>query len=166
MTVGHPGGRTLPTGLGIGATQEAWAVVSPTRAAGMPPIITVPDPLAIMPGPAGTQLGSEHGADVSVTRAAGLLPIITVDSPLMMASGRAGCGTGVGTGAAGWMGAWQWGAVCKIMSPMRAAGFPMKCLWLLRILEGSPVGSQGGCGTPIRPAPDQHQINLLTFMTF
>ena len=75
------------------------------RPAGMLPINTVIDPIAIMPGPPGTQLGRVHGADVSVTRAAGADPMSTVGSPLMSASGSAGCGTGVGTGAAGWIGA-------------------------------------------------------------
>lgn len=105
MTVGHPGGRTLPTGLGMGATQTVCVVLSPTRAAGMPPMITVAEPMAIMPGPPGTQPIKVHGADKSVTRAAGLPPIKTVGHPLMIASGMAGCGTGVGTGAAGWIGA-------------------------------------------------------------
>ena len=41
-----------------------------TRAAGMPPIMTVVEPFAIIPGPAGTQPGSMHGSEVSVTRAA------------------------------------------------------------------------------------------------
>jgi len=71
------------------------------RAAGMNPIKTVADPMAIMPGPAGTQPGSMHGADISVTRAAGAPPISTFGWPLMMASGNGGCGTGVGVGAGG-----------------------------------------------------------------
>ena len=78
MTFGQHGARIAPTGLGIGATQLACAVISPFLAAGMPPIMTVAEPLEIIPGPAGTQLGNEHGAVVSVTRAAGLPPIMTV----------------------------------------------------------------------------------------
>ena len=38
MTVGQPGGIIWPVGEGIGATQEACCVMSPTRAAGWPPI--------------------------------------------------------------------------------------------------------------------------------
>jgi hypothetical protein len=91
------------------------------RAAGMLPINTVVEPRAIIPGPPGTQPGSVHGAVVSVSRAAGMLPMSTVVSPFMMASGSAGCALGVGTGAAGWIGAWQCGASCFTMSPMRAA---------------------------------------------
>lgn len=72
-----------------------------SRAAGIPPIITVTDPAVITPGPPGTHPGSMQGAVVSVTRAAGFPAINTVGCPLMMASGSAGCGTGVGTGAAG-----------------------------------------------------------------
>jgi hypothetical protein len=75
--VGQQGGRIFPVGIGIGATHDAWAVMSPIRAAGIPPIITVADPSEIIPGPAGTQAGSEHGAVVSVTRAAGWFPIST-----------------------------------------------------------------------------------------
>ena len=87
--------------------------MSPTRAAGSPQIITVADPLPMTPGPPGTQLGSEQGAVMSVDRAAGKPPIFTVTAPGgTMASGNAGCGTGVGTSAAGWIGAWQCGASC------------------------------------------------------
>jgi hypothetical protein len=78
MTVGQPGGRILPVGPGIGATQEECIVMSPTRAAGSPPIITVVEAIAIMPGPPGTQPGSRHGPVMSVIRAAGMPPIITV----------------------------------------------------------------------------------------
>ena len=75
--------------------------MSPTRAAGKLSIMTVAEPLAIMPGPAGTHDGSVQILVKSVTLAAGLPPIITVGAPLMIGSGRAGCGTGVGTGAGG-----------------------------------------------------------------
>jgi len=92
-------------GIGIGPTQDAWAVMSPARAAGMLPIRTVVEPREIIPGPAGTQLGSVQGVVVSVTRAAGRLPISTVGWPLIIVNGSGGCGTGVGTGAGGWIGA-------------------------------------------------------------
>jgi len=71
ITVGHPGGRIFPVGLGIGATQAAWAVRSLTLAAGRPPIMTFADPITTVPGPPGTQPGSVHGVVVLVTRAAG-----------------------------------------------------------------------------------------------
>lgn len=90
ITVGQQGGMILPTGEGIGATQPVCAVMSFARAAGMLSIITVPEPIAIMPGPPGTQLGSMHGADVSATRAAGGPPIMVLLAPLMIANGSAG----------------------------------------------------------------------------
>src|SRR6186997_1700040 len=105
MTVGQQGGRTLPVGAGMGATQPEWAVKSPARAAGKLAIMTVAEPLAIIPGPLGTHVGRVQGAVVSETRAAGEPPIRTVGAPLMIASGSAGCATGVGTGAGGWIGA-------------------------------------------------------------
>jgi len=71
MTVGHPGGRILPTGEGIGATQAECIVISLTRAAGSPPIITVDDPFTTVPGPPGTQPGKRQGVVVLVTVAAG-----------------------------------------------------------------------------------------------
>ncbi len=49
MTVGQPGGITFPTGQGIGATQDECAVMSLTRAAGLFPIMTVIEPMAIRP---------------------------------------------------------------------------------------------------------------------
>jgi len=88
--------------------------------------MVVPLPLDIMPGPAGTQPGSIHGAVVSVNRAAAMPAINTVGAPDTMAKGRAGCGTGVGVGAAGWIGAWQWGALWMTLSPIRAAGCDMR----------------------------------------
>jgi len=121
MTVGQPGGSTFPTGPGIGATHPGWEVMSSTRAAGIPAIFTVAEPLAIIPGPLGTQAGSVHGAVTSVTRAAGILPIITFGAPVTIASGNAGWADGVGTGAGGWIGAWQWGESCLTKSPIRAA---------------------------------------------
>jgi hypothetical protein len=72
-----------------------------------------------------------QGAVWSAILAAGMLPIRTVAAPLMMASGNGGCGTGVGTGAAGCIGAWQCGPLCKTLSPNLAAG------WLI---IGSSVG--------------------------
>src|SRR6266568_7038084 len=105
ITVGQPGGKILPVGLGMGATHAECIVISLTRAAGMLPIKTVADPLAIIPGPPGTQPGSKQGLVMSVNRAAGILPIKTVGSPLIIVSGNAGCGTGVGEGAGGCIGA-------------------------------------------------------------
>jgi hypothetical protein len=107
MTVGQPGGRIFPTGLGMGATQLAWAVISLTLAAGNPPMRTDVDPMTTTPGPPGTQPGNTQGDVVLVTLAAGRLPMRTVGIPVMMGRGSAGWGTGVGTGAGGWIGAWQ-----------------------------------------------------------
>lgn len=101
MTVGHPGGRILPVGPGIGAAQLACAVISPTRAAGSPPSRTVADPFATIPGPAGTHGAVVQGVVVLVNVAEGRFPISTVGAPLIMVRGRGGCGTGVGTGAGG-----------------------------------------------------------------
>ncbi len=92
---------TFPEGLGMGATQDEWSVGSLSLAAGSPPIITVVDPLRIIPGPPGTQPGNMQGVVVSETRAAGDPPISTVGCPLMIVRGRAGCAEGVGTGAGG-----------------------------------------------------------------
>lgn len=81
----------MPVGDGIGATQDECAVISPARAAGIISIITVIDPLAITPGPAGTQTGMMHGWDMSPTRAAGRLSISTVGAHGgIMASGIGG----------------------------------------------------------------------------
>lgn len=106
MTVGEHGGRIFPVGEGMGAMQDRKATMSPALAAGRPLMITVADPLAIMPGPPGTQDGSMHGLVIEVTTAAGRLLIITVGTHcISMSSGSGGCGTGVGTGAAGCIGA-------------------------------------------------------------
>ncbi len=114
MTVTQQGGMILPVGDGIGATQLAWAVMSPARAAGKFAINVVVDPLVIMPGPAGTQGINVQGLVMSLTRAAGMFPIRTVGAQGdRIGNGSAGCGTGVGVGAGGWIGAWQCGAVCK-----------------------------------------------------
>jgi len=113
VTVGQPGGSIVPVGEGMGATQATWLVMSPTRAAGSLSIVTVAEPFTIMPGPPGTQDGSVQIVVVSDTRAAGFLPMVTVGEPEMMGRGKAGCGTGVGTRAAGWIGAWQWGAALR-----------------------------------------------------
>ncbi len=83
--------------------------MSPTRAAGILPINTVVEAIKIMPGPPGTHPANVQGAVWSVIRAAGIFPISTVGSPLIMARGIGGCGTGVGVGAGGWIGAWQCG---------------------------------------------------------
>jgi hypothetical protein len=63
MTVGHPAAITPPC-----------AVLSPMRAAGRKPIMTVADPFAIVSG------GPTHVA-ISLTRAAGKPPMITVVQP-------------------------------------------------------------------------------------
>ena len=92
----------MPTGLGIGATQDACAVMSPERAAGMLAINTVPEPMVTTPGPAGTHDGRVQGPDPLPTTAAGMLLMRTVEiAPEMIPRGRPGCGTGVGTGAGG-----------------------------------------------------------------
>jgi len=71
MTVGHPGGMILPTGLGMGATQAGWAVRSLTLAAGSPPTMTLVDPMTTLAGPPGTHPGKVHGVVVLPTLAAG-----------------------------------------------------------------------------------------------
>ena len=101
MTVGFPGGIILPTGPGMGATQDGWLVKSLIRAEGNIDALTVMEPFTIIPGPPGTQPGSIQGADLQRAVAAGFPPIITVGLPSIRASGRPGCGTGVGTGAGG-----------------------------------------------------------------
>ncbi len=101
MTVGQPGGRILPTGAGMGATQEGCAVISFTRAAGMPPISTLEEPMTTLAGPPGTQPGKVQGVVVLVTLAAGMPPIKTFGAPVMIVTGRAGWALGVGTGAGG-----------------------------------------------------------------
>jgi hypothetical protein len=105
MTVGQPGGRIVPFGPGMGATQLECMVMSPTLAAGIPPIMTVAEPLITVPGPPGTQPAVMQGPVVLPSRAAGWPPISTLNAPVIIGSGRPGCGTGVGTGAGGWMGA-------------------------------------------------------------
>jgi hypothetical protein len=76
--------------------------MSPTRAAGRPPIMTVVEPMAIMPGPAGTHGGTRHGWVIDPTTAAGRLAISTFGTQFRtMGNGIGGCGTGVGTGAGG-----------------------------------------------------------------
>lgn len=106
ITVVQQGGMIFPVGDGIGATHEAWAVSSPARAAASFMIVTVAEPLEIMPGPPGAQVGSEHGLDMSDKRAAAAPPMVTVAAPGgMMSRGRAGWGAGVGVGAGGWIGA-------------------------------------------------------------
>ena len=52
----------MPVGLGMGATQETWDVISLIRAAGIFSISTVAEPIEIMPGPPGTQLARMHVA--------------------------------------------------------------------------------------------------------
>ena len=74
----------MPVGLGIGATQDGKLTMSPTRAAGLPPINTVAEPIAIMPGPPGTHGGTRHGCVIEPTTAAGKFPIRTVGTVLAM----------------------------------------------------------------------------------
>jgi hypothetical protein len=62
-TVGHPNTMVPP-----------WAVLSPILAAGMPPIMTVAEPIMIVSG------GPVHTA-MSPTRAAGKPPIMTIGQP-------------------------------------------------------------------------------------
>ena len=71
ITVGQPGGIIFPTGLGIGATHAGCAVKSLTLAAGIPPIMTVVEPITTVAGPPGTQAGSVHGVVVLPILAAG-----------------------------------------------------------------------------------------------
>jgi len=106
MTVSAQGGRIFPVGAGSGATHAAKAIKSPARAAGLPPMSTVIEPWATMPGPPGTQEISIHGAVCEVTVAAGSDSISTVGTQFStIGSGIGGCATGVGTGAGGWIGA-------------------------------------------------------------
>ncbi len=67
----------LPVGLGIGATQVGHCTMSPWRAAGLPLIITVPEPMATKPGPAGTHGAKVHGTVCDVTVAAARLLMMT-----------------------------------------------------------------------------------------
>src|SRR5207302_1831223 len=82
-------------------------------------------PLAMMPGPPGAQPGMLHGMVWSVARAAGMPPILTVGEPRLISNCIGGCGAGVGTSAAGCIGAWQCGPICRTLSPLRAAGWPL-----------------------------------------
>jgi len=76
--------------------------MSPSLAAGNPPVITELDPFATMPGPAGTQLGIVQILVMLVTTAAGKLLINTLGTiAATIGCGIGGWGTGVGTGAAG-----------------------------------------------------------------
>jgi hypothetical protein len=63
-----------------------WAQESPSRAAGIPPIKTVVEPIAIVSG-------GPTQTHISPTRAAGNLPIITVGHP-GPTIGPPTCGTG------------------------------------------------------------------------
>jgi len=75
--------------------------MSPTLAAGIPPIMTVKEPITTFPGPAGTQPAVVQGPVMLPTLAAGCPPMSTLNAPMTIGSGRPGCGTGVGTGAGG-----------------------------------------------------------------
>ncbi len=92
----------LPVGQGIGPTQVGKLTISPSRAAGFPPVITVTDPITTIPGPPGTQLGIVQGLVWLVTTAAGRLLMMTVGTVMSsIGCGIGGCGTGVGVGAGG-----------------------------------------------------------------
>ncbi len=102
MTVGEQGGRILPVGLGMGATQDGKDIMSPIRAAGRWPIITVAEPIATIPGAPGTHGGIVQGPVMLPSTAAGMLLISTVMTQfVMIGKGIGGCGIGVGTGAGG-----------------------------------------------------------------
>src|SRR5690606_22922976 len=106
ITLLEQGGMTLPVGAGMGATQPGCEVRSFSRAAGRPQWNTPVEPMAMIPGPFGTQLGSLHGSEMLPTTAACLPLIITVGThAVTMVHGSGGCATGVGVGAGGWMGA-------------------------------------------------------------
>src|SRR4051812_50176544 len=88
---------TVPCGIGIGPTQAANVTMSPARAAGRLPIITVADPFEMRPGPPGTQLGIMQGWLMLVATAAGMLLISTVGTVApTMGSGIGGGGGGAG----------------------------------------------------------------------
>lgn len=102
MTFTEQGGMILPVGQGIGPTQPGKLTMSPRRAAGLPPVNTVIDPITIVPGPPGTQPGIIQGKVWLVTIAAGRLLIKTVGTTAgMIWIGMGGCGKGVGVGAGG-----------------------------------------------------------------
>ncbi len=103
----------LAMGLVVGnpmAMVPPWAVKSPIRAAGMPPIITVNDPSAMTSG-GPTQMA------ISPTLAAGIKPIMTVGQPMEI--GPPTCGMGGTAGV-------TIGHMC--ISPIRAAGGMMYLL--------------------------------------
>ncbi len=102
MTFTEQGGMILPVGQGIGPTQPGKLTMSPRRAAGLPPVNTLIDPIAIIPGPPGTQPGMIQGKVWLKTTAAGRLLIKTVGTTAgMIWIGMGGCGKGVGVGAGG-----------------------------------------------------------------
>lgn len=102
ITFGEQGGMILPVGQGIGPTQVAKLTRSPSRAAILPPVNTVADPIAMMPGPPGIQLGIVQGLVWLVTTAAGRLLMKTVGTVMStIGCGIGGCGIGVGVGPGG-----------------------------------------------------------------
>ena len=78
MTFIEQGGMILPVGQGMGPTQVSKRTMSPNRAAGIPPVKTDIEPLMMVPGPPGTQLGMIQGRVLLDTTAAGRLLISTV----------------------------------------------------------------------------------------
>jgi hypothetical protein len=114
-TVGSPGGMILFRG-GNGTIAPGSVTKSPTRAAGLPPMRTIPDPpsgtAVVIPGPCGVPEHTGGGAlgighvCWSPMRHAGFPPIKTV--------GQAGPRSG---------------EPCEVKSPSLAAGFPMNELF-------------------------------------
>ena len=115
MMVRRPLGQVYPL---FSTALRTRSLLSLTAAAGRPTMCTVIAPITIASG----AIGHTH---ISVIRAAGSPPIKVVAAALTIISGIAGWATGVGTGAGGWMGAWQWGLSCNTRSVRRAAGFDM-----------------------------------------
>lgn len=92
----------------MGAKHDECKVVSPSRTANFLLIITLAEHPTSIPGPAGEQDGSLQVSVIPIQMAAFLPSTFTFVEPGdMIFNGNAGWGTGVGTGAAGWIGAWQ-----------------------------------------------------------
>ena len=102
ITFGEQGGMIFPVGQGIGPTHPAKFTRSPKRAAILPPVKTDVDPIAMIPGPPGTQPGITQGMVWLVTTAANRPLMMTVGTIInMIGIGIGGCGIGVGVGAGG-----------------------------------------------------------------
>ncbi len=61
MTLIEQGGMILPVGHGMGPTQVGKLTISPNLAAGRLLVNTDDEPMAIIPGPPGTQPGMMQG---------------------------------------------------------------------------------------------------------